>query len=81
MNLTDTNKDGKIDTAEFHRMLYSEDIAQMAAAQLSDDDDIQIVEEVSNESGSENEEEEIKAQVKAGMVANRERVMSAKQGA
>ena len=72
--MTDTNKDGKIDTAEFHRMLYEEDIAKMAEVE---DEDIEIVEEASNE--SDNEEAEMVAQVRAGMIANRERVMSAKQ--
>lgn len=75
--MTDTNKDGKIDTREFHSMLYAEDIAQMAAAAQSDDEDIQIVEEVSNE--SDNEDEEIKAEITAGMLANRAKIMSAKQ--
>ena len=61
----------------------------MASAATVDDEEIEVVEEESNESGSDEEikdesvnageDAEIVAEVKAGMLANRERVMSAKQ--
>ena len=85
--LTDKNKDGKIDSKEFSRMLYSVDEDTMAKKnQLIDEDsDIEVVDEASNESDEESENEEnpdarLKAQIKSGMLANRERVISAKRG-
>ena len=67
-------------------MLYEDN---MASAATVDDEEIEVVEEESNESGSDEEikdesvnageDAEIVAEVKAGMLANRERVMSAKQ--
>ena len=52
ISLTDTNKDGRIDVSEFHKMLYAEDITKAEAAMHEDDDDenIEVVEEVSDES-------------------------------
>ena len=77
ISMTDTNKDGRIDMNEFHSMLYAEDIAARARAAESDDEDFQIVEEVSNE--SDNEDEEMKAEIMAGMQENRKRVMEEKK--
>lgn len=87
--MTDTNRDGKIDANEFERMLYAEDIAKLAAAGRPDEEDIQVVEEVSNESDDEaaggkddgDEDAEIRAEIEAGMMANRARVMTAKKQA
>ena len=39
IQLTDTNKDGKIDIKEFHKMIYAEDIAQLQATQNAANDD------------------------------------------
>lgn len=38
--LTDTNKDGRIDAKEFHKMLYREDLAAAKEAANKEDDDI-----------------------------------------
>ena len=72
ISLTDTNRDGKIDVAEFHKMLYSDDLAAAKANQaaLEEDEDISIVEEVSHESGDENNidsDEEIKRDITTRM--------------
>ena len=50
ISLTDTNQDGKIDVKEFHKMLYAEDIEATQAAKALLDDDIEVLEEESNES-------------------------------
>ena len=72
ISLTDTNRDGKIDVAEFHKMLYSDDLAVAKANQAAfeEDEDISIVEEVSHESGDENNidsDEEIKRDITTRM--------------
>ena len=62
IDLTDTNKDGKIDMNEFHNMLYSDDIlrtqtqSQKSAASRLMNDDIEVLEEQSNESDDDDEE-------------------------
>ena len=51
IDLTDTNKDGKIDCKEFHRMVYAEDIAATnAASQDKADENFDLIAESSNES-------------------------------
>lgn len=58
IDLTDTNKDGKIDVKEFHRMVYTEDIeARNPAAAVIADDAVEVLEEESNESDDDDEEE------------------------
>ena len=80
ISLTDKNKDGKIDSKEFSRMLFAKDVAKQSGA-VMEGEDIQIVDEASNESDTESDEDaQMKAEIKSGMRANRERVMSAKRG-
>ena len=70
ISLTDTNRDGKIDVAEFHKMLYSDDLAAVNRDQAEEDDDISIVEEVSHESDDEknnDSDEEIKRDITTRM--------------
>ena len=78
ISMTDTNMDGKIDVKEFHKMLYAEDLEARRAAlrpqeESSDEDIIQVVEEVSGESGD--EDDEIKQEIKAEVLANRKEVL------
>ena len=79
ISMTDTNRDGKIDAKEFHAMLYADDLAQLAEAEAAakEAEMIEVVEEVSNESDDEeiDEDEEIKNEITAGMIENRNKVM------
>ena len=58
INMTDANKDGKIDMNEFHNMLYYEP--------EDDSEEVQIIEEQSDESDSEEEVKQPMNRVGAG---------------
>ena len=59
INMTDANKDGRIDMNEFHSMLYANDLAD-------EEEEQHIVEEVSNESDSDEEEKKMMPVRKVG---------------
>ena len=70
INMTDANKDGRIDMNEFHAMLYADDLAD-------EEEEQHIVEEVSGESDSDEEERKVPTRrVGAGGRATNEVPMS-----